>query len=238
MVPSIAAVSILGWFPQSAQYIRLMSRVGLVPLDRKRIYLAPRSPQSRSPSLRVDHDGVGLVNHAGDEGLAVMRPADLSHLDHVSTGVGPVQVSCHPVHSDPARHLQIRNLNASSKKKKKHQYSSRWPCSTRAHAYLHVRHSGVGLSTVAIVVGRERGRGQIVGRNTPRVPVGPVDAICLDVDVHGVDAHVSVTLENLLVTPVGHGRVQAADFVVVSDVQKLSLSCSAIKKNKKTTTLQ
>lgn len=70
------------------------------------------------------------------------------------------------------------------------------------------------------------------------MPVGPVDAICLDMDVHGVDAHVSVALENLLVTPVGRGRVQAADFIVVSDVQKLSLSCSAIKKNNKKKTLQ
>lgn len=61
------------------------------------------------------------------------------------------------------------------------------------------------------------------------MPVRPVDAVCLDVDVHGVDAHVSIALENLLVTPVRYGRVQAADFIVVGDIQKLSLSCGGIK---------
>lgn len=65
------------------------------------------------------------------------------------------------------------------------------------------------------------------------MPVRPVYAICLDVDVHGVDAHVSIALENLLVAPVWYGRVQAADFIVIGDVEKLSLSCGGIKKKKR-----
>lgn len=101
------------------------------------------------------------------------------------------------------------------------------------HTHLHICHPRVGLSTVAIVVGRERGGRQIVGGNAPRVPVGPVDAICLDVDVHGVDAHVSIALEDLLVAPVRYGRVQAADFIVIGDIQKLSLSYGDIKKQQK-----
>lgn len=61
------------------------------------------------------------------------------------------------------------------------------------------------------------------------MPVGPVDAVCLDVDVHGVDAHVSIALENLLITPVRYGRVQAADLIVIGDIQKLPLSYGGIK---------
>lgn len=79
---------------------------------------------------------------------------------------------------------------------------------------------------MAVAVGRGGGRGgQVVGGDASRVPVGPVDAVGLDVQVHGVDAHVGVPLEDLLVAPVGHGRVQAADLVVVCDVQDLSWSC-------------
>ena len=53
------------------------------------------------------------------------------------------------------------------------------------------------------------------------MPVGPEDAVGLDVQVHGVDAHAGVALERLLVAPVGHTGVQAADLVVVGDVQDL-----------------
>lgn len=53
------------------------------------------------------------------------------------------------------------------------------------------------------------------------MPVGPEDAVGLDVQVHGVDAHVGVTLERLLVHPVGHTGVQAANLVVISDVEHL-----------------
>lgn len=110
MVPSIAAVSILGWFPQSAQYILLMNRAEDHCFHHCYLYWAPCFLPAHSPSLWVDHDGVRLVDHAGDERLSVMFSAELGHLDDVSTGIGPVQVSCHPVHCDPTRHLQIRNL--------------------------------------------------------------------------------------------------------------------------------
>ena len=69
--------------------------------------------------------------------------------------------------------------------------------------------------------------GQLVVGDAPRVPVGPEDAVGLDVQVHGVDAHVGVALERLLVAPVGHAGVQAADLVVVGDVQHLSAAVEA-----------
>lgn len=52
------------------------------------------------------------------------------------------------------------------------------------------------------------------------MPVGPEDAIGLDVQIHGVDAHVGVALEGLLVKPVGHSG-ETADLVVVRDVEHL-----------------
>lgn len=52
------------------------------------------------------------------------------------------------------------------------------------------------------------------------MPVGPVNAIGLDVQIHGVDAYVGVALEGLLVKPVGHSS-KTADFIVVCDVEHL-----------------
>lgn len=63
-----------------------------------------------SPSLWIHHDGVRFIDHARDEGFAMASSAQLRHLDDVSARVGPVQVSCHPVHSDATGHLQIGNL--------------------------------------------------------------------------------------------------------------------------------
>lgn len=54
------------------------------------------------------------------------------------------------------------------------------------------------------------------------MPVGPKDAVGLDVQVHRINAHAGVTLEGLLIAPVGHARVQAADFVVIGYVENLS----------------
>lgn len=65
---------------------------------------------SGSPSLRIHHDGVRLIDHAGDEGFAMASSTQLRHLDDVSARVGPVQVPRHPVHGDAAGHLQIGNL--------------------------------------------------------------------------------------------------------------------------------
>lgn len=43
--------------------------------------------------------------------------------------------------------------------------------------------------------------------------------------VHGINAHVGITLEDLLIAPVWHERVQAADLIVISNVEHLSLCC-------------
>ena len=125
MVPSIAAVSILGWLPQSAQYIFLKNEEGTLHLSLLLALLNlslhscscfpppfHRPPLvSHSPSLGVNYNGVWLINHAGNQGFAVVSTTYLGHLDDISTGVSPVQVPCHPVHSDAPRHLQIWNLN-------------------------------------------------------------------------------------------------------------------------------
>lgn len=70
------------------------------------------------------------------------------------------------------------------------------------HTYLHICDSGVSLPSVPIAIGEEGGRGQVIGRDAPCVPVCPIDAICLDMKVHGIDAHVCITLEDLLIAPV------------------------------------
>lgn len=51
--------------------------------------------------------------------------------------------------------------------------------------------------------------------------------------VHGIDAHVGVTLEDQLVVPVWHRGVQAPDFIVVPEVKNMSLSCMGVKENKR-----
>ena len=53
------------------------------------------------------------------------------------------------------------------------------------------------------------------------MPVGPVDAASLDVDIHGIDADALVTLEGLLISRMGVAGEQAADLIVVSDIQDL-----------------
>lgn len=50
------------------------------------------------------------------------------------------------------------------------------------------------------------------------MPVGPEDPVGLDVQVHRINAHTGITLEGLLIAPVGHAGVKASDFIVVSDV--------------------
>lgn len=89
------------------------------------------------------------------------------------------------------------------------------------------RHLQVGdpagaLTAVALGVGGRRRRPrELVGGDAAGVPVGPEDAVGLDVQVHGVDADAGVALEGLLVAPAGHPGVQAADLVVVGDVKNL-----------------
>lgn len=69
----------------------------------------PKPQQAVSPSVWIYYDGVGLVDHSRDEGLAVLA-GHLSHFDNVSTGVSPVQVTSHPIHSYATRHLQLLKL--------------------------------------------------------------------------------------------------------------------------------
>lgn len=93
-------------------------------------------------------------------------------------------------------------------------------------SYLQVGDPALALPPAAVGIGGGGGGGgrarELVGGDAARVPVGPEDAVGLDVQVHGVDTHAGVALEGLLVAPVGHPGVQAADLVVVSDVEDLA----------------
>lgn len=53
------------------------------------------------------------------------------------------------------------------------------------------------------------------------MPVGPVNAIGLDVQVHGIDADVGVTLVCLLIH---HPRIQTADLIVIGNVEHLFIN--------------
>ena len=84
----------------------------------------------------------------------------------------------------------------------------------KTEAHLQVGHPSIILPPVAVGVGGGAWGGggggrarQLVGGDLPLVPVGPEDAVGLDVKVHGVDTHVGVTLESLLVAPVGQAGV-------------------------------
>lgn len=97
------------------------------------------------------------------------------------------------------------------------------------HHHLEVGDPGIALASVPVaVLGGGRGQ-QINARYTPCVPVGPVKAICLHMQVHGIDAHVGITLEDQLVAPVSHKGVQAADFIVIPEVKHVSLSWKHLK---------
>lgn len=60
------------------------------------------------------------------------------------------------------------------------------------------------------------------------MPVGPEDAVGFDMQVHRIDTHTGIALEGLLIMPVGHAGVQAADFIVVGDVENLSTAVHAV----------
>lgn len=99
--------------------------------------------------------------------------------------------------------------------------------------YLQVGDPALALPPVPVRVGRGGGRPQqLVGGDAAGVPVGPKDTVALDVQVHGVDAHAGVSLEGLLVAPVGHARVQAADLVVVGDVKDLPAAVQVCQRAK------
>lgn len=79
------------------------------------IWLHITPPTNHLPSLGVNYNCMRLINHAWDQGFAVASSTYLGHLDHISTRVSPVQVPCHPVHSDAPGHFQIRNLKTNKK---------------------------------------------------------------------------------------------------------------------------
>lgn len=68
-----------------------------------------RKGSSLSPPKRVDHDGVGLINHARDQRLAILA-FHLRHLNDISPRVCPVDVPSNPVDGNSPRHLQPRDL--------------------------------------------------------------------------------------------------------------------------------
>lgn len=63
------------------------------------------------------------------------------------------------------------------------------------------------------------------------MPVGPEDAVGLDVQVHGIDAHIGIALEGLLIHPVGHSRVQTADLIIIGDVEHLPVAIQTCQRN-------
>lgn len=65
------------------------------------------------------------------------------------------------------------------------------------------------------------------------MPVGPEDAVGLDVQIHRINAHAGIALEGLLIAPVGHARVQAADFIVIGYVENLSTAVHAWKEKRR-----
>lgn len=82
---------------------------------------------------------------------------------------------------------------------------------------------------LVVVAGGGGGRpGKFVGGDLSSVPVCPEDTVGFDVKVHGVDANAGIALEGLLVAPVGHAGVQAADFIVVSNVEDLTTTVSVV----------
>lgn len=82
--------------------------------NRNFISYEPRGHSQRAqhcflPSLWIHYDGIRLVYHARDEGLAMLA-RHLSHFNDIPTRVGPVQVPSYPVHRYTTRHLQLFDL--------------------------------------------------------------------------------------------------------------------------------
>lgn len=90
-------------------------------------------------------------------------------------------------------------------------------------AHIEVGDTPVNLSPVAVGSGGRCGRWQAAVGDGARVPVGPIDTAGLDMDIHGIDTDTLVTLEGLLVSRMGVTGEQAADLIVVGDVEDLIL---------------
>lgn len=98
--------------------------------------------------------------------------------------------------------------------------------------YLQVGDPALILASVLRRVGGRRGRRiwQIIRGNASGVPVGPEDAVCLDVQIHGINSDACIALEDLLIAPVRHPRIQAPDFIIISYVENLPTAVHICKK--------
>lgn len=87
------------------------------------------------------------------------------------------------------------------------------PCRShpRLGAHIKVGDTPVNLSPVAIGSGGRCSRWQAAVGDGARVPIGPVDAASLDMDIHGIDADTLITLEGLLISRMGVTGEQASD---------------------------
>lgn len=105
--------------------------------------------------------------------------------------------------------------------------------------YLQVGDPALTLPSITVRVGVRGGwwwcgqSWKLIGRDAACMPVGPEDAVGFYVQVHRINTHTGITLKDLLIAPVGHTRIQAADFIVVSYVENLSTAIHAWKENRK-----
>lgn len=95
--------------------------------------------------------------------------------------------------------------------------------SVRLGIYIEVSDAPVDLPPVTVGSGRRCSGWQAPIGDRARVPVGPVDTAGLDVNIHGVYADALIALEGLLVGRVGVPGEQAADLIVISNVEDLVL---------------
>ncbi len=122
------------------------------------------------------------------------------------------RVTSHPVYRDSTWHLQAWNLKRRQGKFRKgiakHE-AQYWTLNVLT--YIEVGDTALALPRVAVRVRRRTWwwgwRGQLEAGNARRVPIGPEKAVGLDVQVHGIDAHIGVTLECLLINPLAHIKI-------------------------------
>lgn len=160
------------------------------------------------PSLRIHYDCVRLVNHARNQRLSVLA-CKLSNLDHITSWISPVEVTSHPVHRDSTWHFQTWNLKRRQdifrEDIAKHQVQH---LTLKVLTHIQVGDAALALPRVSVRVGSRTWwwgwSRQLEAGNARGVPVCPVNAIGLDVQVHGIDAHVDVALECLFVN---HPRI-------------------------------
>lgn len=84
--------------------------------------------------------------------------------------------------------------------------------------YIEMGDTTVELPPVTVGSGRRSSWWQAPIGDCACVPVSPVDAACLDVDIHGIYSDTLITLEGLLVGRLRVPREQAANLVVISNV--------------------